>query len=90
VENPTLTLKIELLGGLVQELSFWASLEDGGEYGDQKFDEVLSAAQEMRVIVLDDIEEYLNDCKVNNEPVCLNYFRVRRELQACTFEKKRF
>ena len=90
MERPQLTFKIELLGGLVEELAFWSNLEDGGEYAEVKFDEVLEAVREMRLVVLCDLTEYLEDVAINNEPVCLNYIRVKKELERTTFEEKRF
>ena len=90
MQRPGLTLKIELLGGLIEELSFWSSLEDGGEYAEIKFDEVLGAVREMRVVVLEELTEYEEDVRTTNEPVFLNYIRVKKELERTTFEEKRF
>ena len=87
MEVRELTLKIELLGGLLEELAFWAEINESEE-SDNKFDEVLSAVREMRSIILEELEGYMLHAKVYNEPVCLNYYRVKKELERSTFQEE--
>lgn len=89
MQNPQLTLKIELLGGLVEELAFWSNDLKGDEYSDNKFEEVLDAVREMREVVLEELEDYFNECKLSGEPIALNYYRVKKELERTTFQEKR-
>lgn len=88
MQNPQLTFSIELLGGLMEELAFWADAEEDA-FSDKKFDEVLEAVRSMRLLVLEDLERYVYNVKINNEPICLNYVRVKKELERTTFQDKR-
>ena len=88
MERPDLTLKIEIFGNLVEELGYWAdeSNNDGLDIAEDKFDEVLEAVQAMRQILLEDLNEYERNCKVNNEPIFLSYRVIKKELEKHTFE----
>ena len=86
-----MNLRIEMFGNLVEDLNYWHACcdneesEDELEYCEQMFIDTLSSVKEMREILLDDFEEYLNDCKANQVPIDLGYWRVRKQLQESTF-----
>lgn len=85
MQRHALTLKIELFGHLLEELNYWASVDDDIDLAEDKFKEVLSAIKEMREILLKDIEGYLNECRTTKEPINLNYVIVFKELKRATF-----
>src|SRR5262245_10397927 len=71
MQNPSLTLKIEMFGNLVEELGYWHNAcnnDDGSddefEYCEQMFLDTLAAVRDMREVLLEDFNEYRNDCKV--------------------------
>jgi hypothetical protein len=86
-----MNLKIEMFGNLVEDLNYWHNCcenegtEDQIEYCEQMFIDVLSSVREMREILLNDFEEYINDCKFNQVPIDLGYWRIRKQLQESTF-----
>lgn len=88
MERPDLTFKIEIFGNLVDELGYWAteSNENDIEIAEIKFDETLAAVKEMRSLLLEDLEEYERNCKLNNEPIFLSYRVIKKELEKHTFE----
>lgn len=90
MQTAEMTLKIEILGNLIEELAYWNSIADNEEieYADDKFIETLHAVRDMREIILDDLKRYLDECKRTNDPVSLQYFSVYKELQRTTFEDK--
>lgn len=88
MERPDLTFKIELFGNLVEELGYWAEESNNGgiELAEEKFDETLAAVKEMRGLLLEDLNEYERNCKLNNEPIFLSYRVIKKELEKHTFE----
>lgn len=87
MENPVITLKLNLLGDLVQQLNAIAREfpDDEVDAIDEEFDEILEVIRRLRIEILGDLDEYFNDIKANNEPVYLPYWTVRRELQETVF-----
>jgi hypothetical protein len=92
MQNPEMNLRIEMFGNLIEDLNYWHSCcdneenEDELQYCEQMFIDTLASVKEMRQILLEDFEEYLNDCKLNEIPVDIGYWRVRKQLQESTFE----
>jgi hypothetical protein len=80
-----------MFGNLIQELDYWRYVceheEDGVEfeYAEQMFIDVLSSVKEMREVLLEDLNEYRIDCKVNNTPTDLGYWRIKKQLEESTF-----
>lgn len=94
VQTPALTLKIELFGNLIEQLNHWQSIGEEDDvmdldYVEERFIETLAAIRDMRNVLLEDLEGYLHDCKVNNVPVDLNYFRIKKQLDESTFSISR-
>lgn len=85
MEKPSLTLKIELLGQLLEELNYLGNEPDEIEFIDEEFDDVLAAAAELKTVVLTDLEEYFKYVKDNNEPVYLPYKIIQRDLRNAKF-----
>ena len=94
MQNPSLTLKIEMFGNLVDELNHWnlccedESVQGGDEleYCEQRFLEVLDAVKEYRELLLEEFEVYFHDCKLNKIPIDISYYRIKRQLQESYFE----
>jgi hypothetical protein len=92
MQSPEMNLRIEMFGNLIEDLNYWHNCcdnEEGDEelqYCEQMFIDVLSSVKEMREILLLDFEEYFNDCKFNEIPVDLGYWRVKKQLEDSTFE----
>jgi len=84
-----------MFGNLVEELSYWqkcledeeASGECDLEYCESKFEETLDAVREFRLILIEDLEQYVKDCKEHDIPVDLGYHRVRKQLYESTFSE---
>jgi hypothetical protein len=88
MQRPDLTFKIETLGNLVLELNHWdAVLLHNSDIivAEQEFDKVLDAIKEMKQIILEELDGYFQDCKLNNEPVFLPYWTIRKELRESNF-----
>ena len=87
MENPVITLKLNLLGDLVQQLNAIAREfpDDEVDAIDEEFDEILEVIRRLRTEILGDLDEYFEHIKANNEPVYLPYWTVRRELQETVF-----
>lgn len=91
LQNPDMTFKIELFGNLLEELNMWHSScdiheEDSFEYCESKFVETLKAVRDMRLALLSDLGEYINDCKINNFPIDISLYRIKKQLEESTFE----
>lgn len=92
MQSPEMNLRIEMFGNLIEDLNYWHICCDNEEseeelqYCEQMFIDTLASVKEMREILLADFEEYLNDCKANEIPVDIGYWRVRKQLQESTFE----
>ena len=85
-----MNLRIEMFGNLVEDLNHWHSCCDNEqgedfEYCEQMFIDTLASVREMREILLEDFEEYFNDCKANEIPVDIGYWRIRKQLEESTF-----
>jgi hypothetical protein len=91
MEKPEISFKLELLGNLILQLKYWTTeFEDGEiELVEEEFDRTLEAVREMREVLLEELDGYFEHCKVNNEPVYLPYWTVRRELRETTFQEPR-
>lgn len=87
MENPVITLKLNLLGDLVQQLNAIAREfpDDEVDAIDEEFDEILEVIRRLRTEILGDLDEYFRDIKANNEPIYLPYWTVRRELEETVF-----
>lgn len=87
MERPEITFKLELLGHLILELKYWTSEFEDGEIQavEDEFDRTLAAVKEMRQVLLEELDGYVEHCKVNNEPIYLPYWTVRKELREATF-----
>jgi hypothetical protein len=91
MQKPELSLKIEMFGNLIEELNYWHYVceheegEQAFEYAEQMFVDSLDAVRELREILLEELDEYRNDCKLHNEPVDISYFRIQKQLQESTF-----
>lgn len=92
MQSPEMNLRIEMFGNLIEDLNYWHNCcdneeaEQEAEYCEQKFIETLASVKEMREILLLDFEEYFNDCKLNEIPIDIGYWRIRKQLQESTFE----
>jgi hypothetical protein len=95
MQTPDRNLRIEMFGNLVEELSYWQRcIEDeemSGEadldYCESRFSETLDAIREFRIILIEDLELYVKDCKANSIPVDLGYWRVKKQLYESTFSE---
>ncbi len=93
MQNPSLTLKIEMFGNLVDELEYWnkccaneADSDIQMEYCENKFKDVLDACREVRDILMVELNEYVDNCKSNQIPISLDYWRIRKQLQEVSFD----
>lgn len=91
MQTPEMSFRIELFGGLIEELNMWhASCEDHEdddfEYCEVKFIETLKAVRDTREMLLEDLEKYLEDCKRTDIPIDLSYYRILRQLKESTFD----
>ena len=86
-----MNLRIEMFGNLIEDLNYWhrccenESEGDEQDYCEQMFIDTLASVKEMREILLEDFEEYINDCKSNQIPIDLGYWRVKKQLEESTF-----
>lgn len=91
MQNPSLTLKIEMFGNLIEELNYWhyvCDYEEGENelvYAEQMFVDTLSSVREMREILLEELDEYRRNCEVDNVPVDISYYRIQKQLKESTF-----
>ena len=91
MQRPELTLKIEMFGNMIEELNYWnyiCSHEEGEnefEYAEQMFMDTLNAVKEMREILLEELNEYKQDCRNNSIPIDISYFRIEKQLKESTF-----
>jgi len=91
MQNDSLTFKIEMFGNLVEELNHWHQVcdneehEDSFEYCEQMFIDTLNAVKEMREVLLEDFDEYKQNCKANNQPTDLSYYRIEKQLKESIF-----
>ena len=84
-----------MFGNLVDELQYWQKcIEDeevNGDSGDEldycesMFTETLDAIREYREMLIGDLEQYVRDCKENDIPVDLGYWRIKKQLYESTF-----
>ncbi len=90
MERPGLSFKIELLGSLLLQLQYLSTEFNDGELDlvENEFTKTLESLIEMRGLVLEELDEYFEHCKVNNEPVYLPYWTVRKELRETTFQNR--
>lgn len=91
MQNENLTMRIELFGSMVEELTYWNDVcnnEEGDalEYAESKFEDSLAAVKDFRAILIDDLYGYVADCKEFDEPIDLNYYRILKQLEQSTFE----
>jgi hypothetical protein len=96
MQTPEITLRIEMFGNLIEELNRWHYLCESDEiemeinnttheYCEQMFIDTLSAVREMREMLLEELNEYRNDCKLNQIPIDLSYVRIEKQLKESTF-----
>ena len=90
MQTPQLTFKIEMFGNLIEELNNWQRIgeEDDlmdSDYVEDRFIETLAAVRDMRDILLKELEEYEAACRINNEPIDLGYYRIKKQLAESTF-----
>jgi hypothetical protein len=87
MERPELSFKIMLIGNLVLQLQHLSEEypDDDIEMVEDEFDKTLASLIEMKQIVLEELDEYLQHCKTTNEPVYLPYYTVHRELSTSDF-----
>lgn len=91
MQTPELTFKIEIFGNLIEDLNYWhlSCGEDENDdlpYCEEKFIESLRAVRDMRAVLLEELEWYLNDCRINQVPIDLSYYRIKKQLEDSTFE----
>jgi hypothetical protein len=92
MQYPEMTLRIEMFGNLVDELKYWHKCledeegDDGIEYCEERFEDVLDACKEMRLLLIDEMEEYVTNCKTNNVPIDISYWRIKIQLNETCFE----
>lgn len=91
MQNPSLSLKIEMFGNLIEELNYWHHVcehEEGEvefEYAEQMFTDTLAAVKEMREVLLEELSQYKLDCKDSSIPVDISYHRIQKQLEESTF-----
>lgn len=87
MENPVITLKLEILGNLVLHLNGLARAfpDDELDVVDEEFDSTVETVRRLKEELLEDLDEYFRNAKINNEPVYLPYWTVRKELQNAEF-----
>lgn len=96
MQTPGMTLRIEMFGALVDELAYWQKCleeeeENEGdelEYCGARFEETLDSIREFREILLEDLDNYVKDCKEHNIPIDLGYWRIKKQLHESTFDVK--
>jgi hypothetical protein len=92
MQYPELNLRIEMFGNLVDELQYWHKCisgeegEDSLEYCEERFQDAIDACKDMRLIILEELEEYVKNCRTNDIPLDLGYYRVKRQLTESTFD----
>jgi hypothetical protein len=85
MERPEINLKLEMLGNLVLQLKYFSEEFEGDEdlkILETEYDKVLASMREMRELLIEDLDEYFEYCKANNEPIYLPYWTVRKELHS--------
>lgn len=87
MQRPDITFRIELFSTLIDELNDWheACQDDDFEFAEEKFVETLKAVKDMREVLLEALEGYVNDCKVHRIPVDLGYWRIKKQLEESSF-----
>jgi len=91
MQTPELTLKIEMFGNLIEELNYWHYIteheenENSFEYAEQMFTDTLAAVRDMREILLEELNEYKQNCRINHEPIDISYHRIQKQLEESTF-----
>ena len=92
MQNPETTFRIEMFGNLVDELKYWHNClsdensDDSIDYCEDKFEETLTACREYREILIEELDEYVKDCRNGDIPIDLSYWRIRKQLQETDFE----
>ena len=92
MQNANTTFKIEMFGNLIEELSYWHnSVDDEGDdeelqYCEDKFLETLRAVRDLRAVLLEDLNDYVQECKEDGIPIDIGYYRVKKQLEESTFE----
>lgn len=91
MQTPELTLRIEMFGNLVEELSYWNYICDHEkgeiefEYAEQQFVDTLAAVRDLRETLLEDLNEYKQTCRASSIPIDLSYYRIEKQLKDSTF-----
>lgn len=87
MQNAEMTLRIEMFGNLLMELKHWhlcLDNEEGSdetfEYLENRYEEVLDAVREFKELLLVDLNEYVSNCKENDIPIDISYYRIRKEV----------
>lgn len=92
MQYPELNLRIEMFGNLVDELKYWHTCisgeegEDSLEYCEERFQDSLDACKDMREILLEELDQYVKDCRTDDIPIDLGYYRVNRQLKETSFD----
>lgn len=92
MQSPGTTLRIEMFGNLVDELKYWHTClsdedsDDSIEYCEERFQDVLDACKEMRLLLIEELEDYVKDCNKSDIPIDISYWRIRRQLFETTFD----
>lgn len=91
MQTPEMNLRIEMFGNVLEELNYWHYVcehEEGPqefEYAEQMFIDTLEAIRDLREVLLEDLDEYERDCKINSIPNDISYKRVQKQLKESTF-----
>lgn len=86
MQYPGMTLRIEMFGNLVDELTYWHKCldqeegEDSLEYCEERYTDALDACKDMRSILIEELDQYVRDCKTNDIPVDISYWRIKAQL----------
>lgn len=89
MQTPERTDRIETFGELVLELNRWNEITEYGDnlsYIESKFMETLDAIREYRTYLLQDLDTYFIECKKDQIPIDLSYYRIYNQLKEATFE----
>ena len=91
MQDQEIVARIEMFGGLLLELKHWhlcLENEEGEsplEYLESRYNETLDVCREFRLLLIMELNEYVENCKRYNEPIDISFYRIKKDLEQNPF-----
>lgn len=91
MQDQEIVARIEMFGGLLLELKHWhlcLENEEGEEpleYLESRYNETLDVCREFRLLLIMELNEYVENCKRDNEPIDISFYRIKKDLEQNPF-----